>query len=73
LTEKIFIFHSELMTELIVILKTEDRTYRQKFVIYEKYAVSVDDSVILACIAEAKKNLEGKPESIQVKIHLDVQ
>jgi hypothetical protein len=61
------------MNELTVILKDSDRTYRQKFLIYEVYSVSDDDAVIIACIEEAKKNFEGDPESIQIKIHLEIQ
>jgi hypothetical protein len=61
------------MNELTVILKNSDRTYRQKFLIYEVYSVSEDDSVIHMCIEEAKKSFEGDPESVQVKIHLEIQ
>jgi hypothetical protein len=61
------------MSELTVILKDSERTYKQKFLIYKDYAVADDDAVILACIEEAKKNFEGEPESIQVKIHMEIQ
>jgi hypothetical protein len=61
------------MNELVVILKDDSRTYRQKFLIYEVYTVSEKDALILKCIEEAKKNFEGNPESIQVKIHLEIQ
>lgn len=61
------------MSEITVILKDADRTYKQKFLIYEKYSVSEDEILILQCIAEAKKNFEGEPESIQIKIHLEMQ
>lgn len=61
------------MTELTVILKDSERTYRQKFLIYENYSVSDDDPVILTCIEEAKKNFQGEAESVQVKIHLEMQ
>jgi hypothetical protein len=61
------------MSELTVILKDSDRTYRQKFLIYEDYTVSCEDPVILMCIEEAKKNFEGEPENIQIKIHLEFQ
>ena len=61
------------MNELTVILKDSDRTYRQNFLIYEKYSVAYDDPVIIACIEAAKKNFQGDPESIQVKIHLEIQ
>lgn len=61
------------MSELTVILKDSERTYRQKFLIYEIYGVSCEESVILRCIDEAKKNFNGEPEHIQIKIHLEIQ
>ena len=61
------------MTELTVILKDSDRTYRQKFLIYEAYSVMDNDPVINMCIEGAKKNFEGEPEIVQVKIHLEIQ
>ncbi len=61
------------MNELTVILKDSDRTYRQKFLVYEAYQVSCEDPVILKCIDEARKNFEGDPENIQIKIHLEFQ
>jgi hypothetical protein len=61
------------MTELTVILKDSDRTYRQKFLIYETYSMVEDDPIIMACIVEAKKSFEGDPETIQIKVHLEVQ
>jgi len=61
------------MNELTVILKDSHRSYRQKFLIYEDYAVSENDPVIQKCIEEAKKNFEGEPENIQIKIHLEIQ
>ena len=61
------------MNELTVILKDSDRTYRQKFLIYENYTLFDEDPVIRMCIDEAKKNFEGEPESIQIKIHLEFQ
>jgi hypothetical protein len=60
------------MTELTVILKDSDRTYRQQFLVYEQYSVTGDDPVILACIEKAKENFQGEPESVQVKIHLEI-
>lgn len=60
------------MSELTVILKDSDRTYRQKFIIYRDYAVNCEDSVIIACIEEAKKNFDGEPEDVQIKIHMEI-
>jgi hypothetical protein len=61
------------MTELTVILKDSERTYRQKFLIYEEYTVADNDPVILKCIDEAKLNFQGQPEDIQIKITLEIQ
>jgi len=61
------------LSEITVILKDDSRTYRQKFLSYESYQVNILDPEIQRCIEEAKKNFEGQPESIQIKIHLEVQ
>jgi len=61
------------MNELTVILKDSSRTYREKFLIYEKYSVSPNDILILNMIDEAKKNFKGEPESIEVKIHMELR
>ncbi len=60
------------MTELTVVLKDSERTYRQKFLIYQTYTPCEDDPVVVACIDEARKNFEGEPETIQIKIHLEI-
>lgn len=61
------------MSELTVILKDSDRTYRQKFLVYEDYTMSCEDAVILRCIDEAKKNFDGEPEQIQIKTHMEFE
>lgn len=61
------------MNELTVILKDSERTYKQKFIIYETYSVTYNDAVIAHCILEARKNFQDEPESIQIKIHLEIQ
>ena len=61
------------MSELTVILKDPERTYRQKFLLYDVYSVCMEDPVIMRCIEEAKKNFEGEPDDIQIKIHLEYQ
>jgi hypothetical protein len=73
LTKKFFIIYVEPMNELTVILKDSERTYRQKFLIYKTYSICPDDPVIFTCIEQAKKNFEGDPESVQVKIHMEIE
>ena len=60
-------------SELTVVIKSEDRTYRQKFLIYEQYTVSEDDPVINACKQEARKQFDGQPDSVQIKIHMEME
>ena len=59
------------MSELTVILKDEHRTYRQKFLVYQLYCIEVEDEYILQCIEEAKKNFDGEPDTVQIKIHME--
>ena len=61
------------MNELTVVLKDSERTYRHKFLCYDPYNVSDQDPFVLQCIAEATQVFGNEPESIQVKIHLEIQ
>ena len=61
------------MTELTVILKDSERTYRQKFLCYEPYTVSETDPLIMSYVEQAKKGFNSEPEEIQIKIHLPTQ
>ncbi len=61
-----------IMSEITVILKDESRTYRQKFLVYNIYSVSDSDPEIINCVNEAKKNFDGVPDTISVKIHLEI-
>lgn len=60
------------MSELTVILKGDDRTYKEKFLLYDAYTVSYDNAQIQECIVKAKANFLGEPESVQIKITLEV-
>lgn len=61
-----------MFSELTVILKGDDRTYREKFPIYESYSISYDDPEVQKCIITAKANFIGEPESVQIKITFEV-
>ncbi len=60
------------MSELTVILKDESRTYKQKFLMYTAYAVHEADADVKVCLDEAIKNFQGKPDSVTIKISLEV-
>jgi hypothetical protein len=61
------------MSEVTVILKDDERTYRQKFLLYESFSVMDNDPVILSCIDAARKNFDGEPEEICIKISLEIR
>lgn len=58
--------------EVTIVLKGEDKTYKQKFLCYVPINVSGDDPEIDRCIREAKTNFVGDPEDIQVRILLQL-
>lgn len=60
------------MSELTVILKDSDRTYRQKFLIYDTYTIDANDQIIQDCIEEAKNNFDGEPETVEIRIYMEV-
>lgn len=60
------------MNELTVVLKDDERSYRQKFLIYHDYMANEDDPTVCECIDDARKNFAGEPETIQVKIHMEI-
>ena len=50
--------------ELTVTIKDSERSYKQKFLVYEDVAFSEDDKIIQQCINEAKVNFKGEPEDV---------
>ena len=62
----------EIASELTVILKDDESTYRQKFLLYDQYTISPEDPTIMECIETAKQNIKVQPTEIQIKIHLEV-
>jgi len=59
-------------SELTVILKYENSTYKEKFLLYDQYTLSYDDIIIGACIKQALAACNGeKPEQIKIKISLE--
>lgn len=58
--------------EITVILKDDSRTIRQKFPIYDKVICSADDPVIQICILETKKNFDGEPTDVAIRINMEI-
>lgn len=62
------------MCEVTVILKREDKTYKEKFLCYESITIGegIQDAHIQGYIDEAKKNMQGEPEEVTIKISLSL-
>lgn len=61
-----------MLATVTVILKDDSRTIRQKHLIYEVFTTALDDMVIASLIEETKKNFDGNPTDIVVRIELEV-
>ena len=61
------------MSELTIILKDDERTYRHRKAIYQPYVITYDDPLLLEAIAEAKRNFQGEPDEVIVKITFQFQ
>ena len=61
------------VAELKVVLKGEDWTYTQKFLIYEEFSLSEEDPFVGKCIKEATNSVKLTPEDISFKINKVIQ
>lgn len=60
-------------SELIVTIKDDEKRLNKKFPIYEVYTVDENDPVIQECIKETLENFDGTPDSVKVKITMELQ
>lgn len=54
--------------ELTITLKKEDKTYKEKFLMYEDFSTSIDDPVIKNCINMAQASFKEQPDEVKIKI-----
>lgn len=62
-----------MVAEITVILKDEEKTLRTKHLIYDSFSVDISDPVINDCIQKTINEFTGKPDSIKLKINLEIQ
>ncbi len=60
------------VTEITVIIKNSESTYRQKFLCYDAYQLQSYDPFVQSCIEDSKKMFHGEPEEITVRASLQV-
>lgn len=61
-----------MVCELTVVLKGEESSYRQKFLIYDSFAMNMQDPIVEQCVAEACENFKLKPEEIKIKTTMEL-
>lgn len=54
--------------KITIILKGEDKTYRQNFLENGPVSACLDDPTIAECVREAKKMLNERPQETRIKI-----
>lgn len=62
-----------MVSEVTVSIKDEEKTLRKKFLIYDQFIVSENDTTIKACIEETLKNFSSEPSKITVKITIHME
>jgi len=62
-----------MVSEVTVSIKDEEKTLKKKFLIYEQFIVSENDSTIKACIEEVLANFIGEPAKVTVKITMHME
>lgn len=62
-----------MFSELTVIVKDSEKTLRKKFMVYNKIWLDTEDPEINACVKETLVNFGVEPDSIQVKIHMEIK
>jgi len=61
------------MTELTVIIKGAESSYKQKFLIYETFTWTESDPTIKQCVEESLSNTKIDPETIMVRATIQYQ
>lgn len=60
------------VTEMTVILKCEEKTYKEKFLVYGDYSVNENDETVKEYVNVAKSSLKSEPEEIMIRISMVV-
>jgi len=58
--------------EVMIVLKDESKTLREKFLIYDDLTCDSEHPVIKTCINQALANFKDKPDDVTVKISFEV-
>jgi hypothetical protein len=62
-----------MVSELTVIMKDEEKTLRNKSLIYEDYMVDSEDPIIRQAVEQTLKIFGAEPDSIKISITMVVE
>lgn len=57
--------------EMVVVLKDEERTMRQRFLSYDPISLSYKDKIIQKAVKEALASFQGQPDDITIKFSME--
>lgn len=61
---------SEHPKEIVVTIKGDDNTYKQKFLVYDEFILEPGSPVLKDLVAEAQSSYRGEVNEIKVKISM---
>lgn len=62
-----------MVSEITVSIKDEEKTLKKKFLIYEPFMVSENDTTIKSCIEDTVKDFNSDPDKIKVRINMLIE
>jgi spore coat polysaccharide biosynthesis predicted glycosyltransferase SpsG len=63
---------TSLISKLTVILKDDEHTFKQDFLITDSYSVSYEDECVKHCVKEAESKAKFVPDETMVRISFNL-
>ncbi len=60
-------------SEISVVVRNEEKRQTTKHLIYDEFSVNVEDPVIAGLINDAVKEFGSSPDSVRIKISIEVR
>lgn len=59
-------------SEVTIIIKDSEKTQRTKHLVYDNFYLNPDDPAIKAIIGQALQEFNAEPDSVRLKVNLEV-
>lgn len=60
-----------MQSEVTVILKSEDATFRKQFNCYEEFRISQDCPILRKMVDQSKLEFKTIPDDISIRVHME--